>query len=158
MHRAQNALTSSRISRRSAGANDRRSRTQINLICTVSDLLELDPATAPNGGSARVLPGSLVAQPDVGIGRRTLRAAVTSCALATWTVPADFTATFPDMAVRWGFGPLDDAVLVSISSPGLPGMSGHAAGVTVTREPLSHGPDRNSGRVRLRCSPGRPIG
>ena len=31
-------------------ANDRRSRTQINLICTVADLLELDPATAPNGG------------------------------------------------------------------------------------------------------------
>jgi hypothetical protein len=50
VHRAQNALTSSRISRRSAGANDPRSRTQINLTCTVSDLLELDPATAPNGG------------------------------------------------------------------------------------------------------------
>src|SRR6185437_16150725 len=57
VHRARNALTSSRTSRRSAGANDRRSSTQINLICTVADLLELDPATAPNGGYLRTGPG-----------------------------------------------------------------------------------------------------
>ncbi len=50
------------------------------------------------------------------------------------------------MAVCWGFGPLDDSVLMSISSPGSPGMSGHAAGLTVTREPLPHRPDRDSGR------------
>jgi len=53
VHQAQNALTSSRISRRSAGANDRRSRTQINLICVSGTTIGIEPMSAQNGGYLR---------------------------------------------------------------------------------------------------------
>jgi hypothetical protein len=45
-----NALTSSRISRQSAGANDRRGCTQINLIFVPGTTIDIEPMSAQNGG------------------------------------------------------------------------------------------------------------
>ena len=105
------------------------------------------------GGSVRVLPRlSLIAQRDAGIGRQVLRAAVFSRALATRTVPAGFTAAFPDMAVCWGCCPL----MVRYRCP--PRAREIRGTRQAPRSPVSPGPTGLTGfrPVPLRCPPGRP--
>jgi hypothetical protein len=98
---------------------------QITRIWAASVLIEIQPMSAPNGGSACVLLYCLITQRDAGIGRGRSGQRRPPTSRRTEPQPAGPAVTFPGPGRLTGAGPLDDPG----PAAGVPGRPGARAQV-----------------------------